>query len=659
MLRKALSNFPSLSHKRLLILLVLSPLITFATVDSYALEQPKCSQTNIYSYSYDALYDYQLDASVKVDQKIAFKSLVNGCTIRSFSLKIGSSDVENVRAQIGNAPLNLEVNKKDNVTEINIKFSDADQANLARYGDVLRFNLTYVQKKLSEKLGQVWEISLPKISISEQIDRYDVTAAIPVGYGPVHFMDPSPDRSETKGGKNFYYFSKDKLLDHGVVAAFGEAQIFDFQLNYHLENKNIIPVLQEITLPPDTEYQRVSFISVSPAPYQVYTDIDGNYIGVYKLERNQKLDIVAKGNVKITDRKVLNEFPAPSESFLQKYLKPQKYWDTTDQFIAKKAKELKNPKDIYNYVVNALKYGYDRVNKGDLDRLGALGAVNNPDKAICMEFTDLFIALSRAAGIPAREVNGYAYTEDKQNRPTTIGGKQSSDILHAWPEYFDKEKKIWIQVDPTWGNTTGKLDYFNKLDTNHFVFIRKGVSSEYPYPAGSFKRDENTDDNDVMVKFADKEEFTPPKLDIAIDARSIPSGFSNLVKVNVKNTGTLSLLNAKVSVVAPKLEILQDIADQNVNTILPFGDTSVGLKVRDKELFSQTEVPIKITVSGTYNNTPVSFEREENIAIEPFYKVLLVPLTLIIGFLVSIIFLAILAIHLLRNPRYLVPRNRR
>ena len=97
-----------------------------------------------------------------------------------------------------------------------------------------------------------------------------------------------------------------------------------------------------------------------------------------------------------------------------------------------------------------------------------------------MEFADLLITLLRAAGIPSQLFEGYAYTKDGGNRPV-IG-----DVLHSWVRVY-LPRLGWVAVDPTWSNTTGGLDYFGHLDTNHFVFAIKGTNSETPYPAGAYK----------------------------------------------------------------------------------------------------------------------------------------------------------------------------
>src|SRR5205807_1297290 len=57
----------------------------------------------------------------------------------------------------------------------------------------------------------------------------------------------------------------------------------------------------------------------------------------------------------------------------------------------------------------------------------------------CTEHTLLFVALARAAGLPAREVGGVAY----------VGGDEPAFGWHAWAEVHDGSQ--WVAVDPTWG----------------------------------------------------------------------------------------------------------------------------------------------------------------------------------------------------------------
>ncbi len=80
-----------------------------------------------------------------------------------------------------------------------------------------------------------------------------------------------------------------------------------------------------------------------------------------------------------------------------------------------------------------------------------LRAIITEKKGDCSEYAILMTALARLNGIPAREVSGYAYT-DENNSP--------SFGAHAWVElYIDGS---WREFDPTWDET--------KLGIEHILF---------------------------------------------------------------------------------------------------------------------------------------------------------------------------------------------
>lgn len=137
---------------------------------------------------------------------------------------------------------------------------------------------------------------------------------------------------------------------------------------------------------------------------------------------------------------------------------------------------------IYDYVVQTLQYN---PSKGFDNRLGAAAVLKEPTNAVCGEFADLFVTLCRAAGIPARELEGYADT-GSSTRPVT------SDVLHAWAQVYD-EALGWVSVDPTWGNTA-QTDFFTHLDSTRLVLAVHGQNSSYPPPAGAYKLDVNESD---------------------------------------------------------------------------------------------------------------------------------------------------------------------
>ena len=219
---------------------------------------------------------------------------------------------------------------------------------------------------------------------------------------------------------------------------------------------------------------------------------------------------------------------------LSDYIKPQVYWESDNPSIQQLAQKLQTPQAIYNYVSNKLQYDFTRVTS-EKPRLGAVGALNEPNSAVCLEFTDLFIAIARAANIPAREIDGFAYTDNPKQRPIS----EEKDILHVWPEYYDTTQKTWIMVDPTWGSTTGGVDYFNTLDFDHFAFDIRGESSVLPIPAGGYNDTSASISKDVQVGFSNDVPNETPAFSLTSTIPQVSiAGLPISGNIIIKNNGT-------------------------------------------------------------------------------------------------------------------------
>ena len=173
-----------------------------------------------------------------------------------------------------------------------------------------------------------------------------------------------------------------------------------------------------------------------------------------------------------------------------------------------------------------------------VERKGAEAAASQKNSWTCMEFTDLFIAITRAMGIPAREINGYAFTSEESNKPISIS-LEGGDTLHAWAEFYDPYNG-WVQVDPTWGTTSG-LDYFSKLDTNHFAFVRKGISSEHPFSAGTYRFSDNEKLIETALSQTSSDENFKPSIKVnKVVSFNLLAILSGKIKIKVENTGKVT-----------------------------------------------------------------------------------------------------------------------
>ena len=437
----------------------------------------------------------------------------------SYSIQVGFKNIQNVLARDSSGKLTPEVSTNNEGNSIGVAFNDR----IVGLNKKLNFTVSFDTPNIAQRSGKIWDINIPGLTQQKEYNTFNVKVIVP------KFLDtPSyvkPDTGRLVNGN--LVFTKEELGESGISIAFGKEQIYNFNLSYHLKNPNLFSIKTEIALPPSTNYQDIQISSIEPKPQNVTMDADGNWLAQYTLTSGKKININVKGYAKIM---LIPKKEEQSENELKKYLKEQPYWQVNSKEIKDLALKLKTPNAIFQYIVNNLKYDFDRV-KNNSPRIGALGVLRSPSSAVCLEFTDLFIAVARAAGIPAREINGFAFTQNSKERPVSL----IKDVLHAWPEYYDSELNTWVMVDPTWSNTTGGVDYFYTLDFDHFAFVIKGTDSTYPVPAGGYKISDNgSKDIDVQLSdvFPDQVQIimTSQKPYAELDFSSLTNDFLEVVR---------------------------------------------------------------------------------------------------------------------------------
>ncbi len=567
---------------------------------------------------FDVTYNIKESGIAEVTNQIILTNVFSNLYATSYSLVLDSISPLNVKAYGEDGAYTTRITTDGTKTTIKVEFPNQ----IVGKNRSRTFFVVFEDPSLAIRTGEVWEISIPRISEEATFSSYHLKLKVPDKFGQEAYISPRPRSKESQGGFTVYGFNKPDVEKTGVVAGFGAFQVFSFNLNYHLENPLSRSTVTEITLPPDTAYQRVYYDAIEPRPANMYVDSDGNWIAEYKLNSRERVDVVARGQVQIFSN--YRPFEKPSSESLNQNLAKKEYWEVDNQEIVDLAKKYTTPKDIYNFVSTKLKYDYERV-KPNTERLGAVKALQNPLSAICMEFTDLFIAIARAAGIPAREINGFAYTENPDIQPLSL----VNDVLHAWPEYYDSEKDVWVPVDPTWGSTTGGVDYFTKLDLRHFTFVVHGKDSKTPYAAGSYKLGSNPQ-KDVYVSFGNlvTENNSTPTITAKLE-KWIPL-ISNRLDVEVNNHGSVAIYDTK-------LNIFFDGVKKETNTEL-------GVLMPFQTYSSYVEIPFSFLGTKTPNQVTISLDNEEITVLTNKNQVVIYNLLFI--FIVSILILVTILFRL-------------
>lgn len=536
-----------------------------------------------FATDYNVTYNVLENALTHVTFNVTLSNKTSQYYASSYGIQVGFENIENVLVSDNGGKITPQISKNDDGNNIEIVFNDR----VVGLDKKLNFLISFDTKDITQKSGQIWDINIPGLSEQKVYNTFNVSVIVPKFLGNPSYIKPDTGKSRT----NYLVFAKEELGESGISISFGKEQIYNFNLLYHLKNSNLFPIKTEIALPPSTNYQDVQISSIEPKPQNVTRDIDGNWLAQYVLASGKQIDIAVEGYAKI----LLSPKKEPlSDTELKEYVKEQPYWETNKKELKDLALKLKTPKAIYQHVVDTLTYDFDRV-QSNQPRVGAYGVLKNPSSAVCLEFTDLFIALARAAGIPAREMNGFAFTSNSKERPLSL----VKDVLHAWPEYYDNEKQTWIMIDPTWGNTTGGVDYFNTLDFDHFTFAIKGASSTYPIPAGGYKISDNATGKDINVKFGDAFTSQTQSLIISEDfAESYFSGLAPQGNIMIENNGKIISLPQEILVTANFLKPLSQKI--YLNAIPPFGFIKIPIKFNKPSLLTNKTDIVKIAINENF-----------------------------------------------------------
>ena len=151
--------------------------------------------------------------------------------------------------------------------------------------------------------------------------------------------------------------------------------------------------------------------------------------------------------IRMKSRKLTREFDAPKYPLeeipedVAKYLKSTAMCDCNDEKLSAEAAKLVKGKKNALYAARALmRFADDHLKdvSGDTGNASARQAYDEC-AGDCTEHAALFVALARAAGLPARNAGGFVYISAPDSSQAMFG-------YHAWAEVWIGR---WVPVDPT------------------------------------------------------------------------------------------------------------------------------------------------------------------------------------------------------------------
>ena len=308
------------------------------------------------------------------------------------------------------------------------------------------------------------------------------------------------------------------------------SQSADIEINLgtsFIASKDVKEVQAKLSLfPKDSYSSEVTLQETSPPAEFTGEDVIFNW---KENELKGEKEFYVKSKVRTTNNfpkitKKVN-YPIKSSEF-KEYLHSTESVDSSDPKIVELAEKLTQGEDDALVVVSKLASWVEENIEYSLDTVTAEASQSSSwvlanKRGVCDELTNLFIALARASGIPARFVSGTSFT----NSPLFPEGWS----LHGWAEVYLPEYG-WIPVDVTYKQ-------IGRLDIGHvamkFAKDANDASIKYQWKGGNI--DSKKIDVDVsLIESNGKQERI-----VSLNAKPlrVQAGFGsyNLIEVELEN----------------------------------------------------------------------------------------------------------------------------
>jgi transglutaminase-like putative cysteine protease len=210
-------------------------------------------------------------------------------------------------------------------------------------------------------------------------------------------------------------------------------------------------------------YQAVNARAISPKDHQIVTDEYGNQYAEFDLTDHPAGTVLTvEIEYQVTIFEQIVETEDCEGSLPDAFNRPELHIESANPQIVTLSNKLSQGQKtacdsiraFYDYVGDELVYTYNQDDWGAQAALGYMGAD-------CTEYSSLMIALSRAAGIPARYYEGILYMEGK---PEGIAQTE-----HSWLDVY-LPGIGWAAMDPTLGRSLiNREEYFAHHTPDHII----------------------------------------------------------------------------------------------------------------------------------------------------------------------------------------------
>ena len=567
--------------------------------------------SKIFSSGYDITVSFDHLGDARVKQKVSLKNLVSGCFASEYKLNINSPGVVSISGKDAFGSLITKVTKNGRSTTITAQLNDE----VIGKNKTVVFELNYTLKGLAKRQGLLWNLTLPQVSTGEKIDSYNLEITVPASFGTIFSVSPQPKNIKKTRKITLLTYNKSNALNKNILVSFGEHQEISFTLKHQLENRGFLSKYFTLYFPADTHKQQILYKDISPNPEKLTIDKYGNYLAEYKVSGRQTIEVTIEGVAKIVGKgKTLHPPIVNSGKELSKLTESGRFIQTQDRLVQEKATELKSIQSIYDFVVGYLEYDLNSYRSGRAARKGAASLLRNNKLATNFDFVDLFLALTKAAGIPSREVFGFVLTDNSGFRPTFVGNPLDSLDLHVWAQVFNTEKNVWFDVDPTWGKTLSG-DYIEEVFPDRFILLTSNFGEELE----ALKNLTFSSSNIKIAAATKKSRFTP-RIDLLLETDQAFAGFPVELTIKIKNNSGVSLSSARLDIATKNISLVSSDRIE-IPAIFPFETKEYKVKLRSADIFGSTSGNVSVNFYSYSGEDQINLSKKAPVIVNSLFSI--------------------------------------
>lgn len=547
-----------------------------------------------FTYNIDLNYQLSESGTVKVVSTYRVSAKRNDRILDLIRIAAPTSDIENLQANyLDGREISTNTIEKTNTNlgftynykEITVDFEPGAPA-------APSFVISYETKDLMDTKGSARAVYVPSLADVGSDENYTVSVSAPQSFGRLFSTGVAPELNGTDGERVRYSFARATDLKRALTLIFGESTVYQVNFNYPLQNDMGQSRTMTITLPPDTSAQKVFIRSLEPKPSSTRLDADGNILADYQVPARSKIvvktDIAAQVKYleyDLAKSGVMKDIPT---DLARRYTSQSRYWQTTSpqlqvkasQAVAGTDKVIDKVRNLYKLTVDTLTYNNEKIQYNI--RQGSDKALSNPENAVCLEYSDLLIALLRSQGIPARMPVGYAYAGNLKQ------SKAVSDSLHSWVEAYVPGIG-WMNLDPTWGE---KFDNFGKSDLDHFTFAIWGEQDAMPTAVMSSGKDMNYQYEQTELAYSSDFPASASTGSVSVRSLVLFPGV-NLTRYQVKGPENIAGDNFAV-----QIKHGAQVVDRKIGSLAPGQNFTQNILVVGGEFAAPAEVVLTQSADG-------------------------------------------------------------